>query len=139
MGPQRASSRAYPDSTPPRLTREPVGTRPHKVSSDDLNRRLRFEDVPEPAPRAGDVKLRVIYTGICGTDVHEFYNGPPALRWLALGAACRLVPLQQSNEPRSLHRKRDHPKTAPMSRRHRPVLHPQAARRRIGVVRVGPG
>ena len=37
---------------------------------------LRLEDVPEPSPGAGDVKLRVLYAGICGTDIHEVYDGP---------------------------------------------------------------
>ena len=32
--------------------------------------------MPEPDPGPGEVKLRVLYAGICGTDVHEYYNGP---------------------------------------------------------------
>ena len=36
---------------------------------------LRLEDVPEPSAGAGDVKLRVLYAGICGTDIHEVYDG----------------------------------------------------------------
>lgn len=34
---------------------------------------LRIEDVPEPAPGPGEVKLRNAYTGICGSDLHLFY------------------------------------------------------------------
>jgi (R,R)-butanediol dehydrogenase/meso-butanediol dehydrogenase/diacetyl reductase len=37
---------------------------------------LRLEEVAEPEPGPGDVKLRVLYTGICGTDVHEYFYGP---------------------------------------------------------------
>jgi threonine 3-dehydrogenase len=34
---------------------------------------LWLEDVPEPSPGLNDVKIRVLSTGICGTDVH-IYN-----------------------------------------------------------------
>ncbi len=37
---------------------------------------LRLEEVPEPEAGPGEVKLRVLYAGICGTDVHELYEGP---------------------------------------------------------------
>jgi (R,R)-butanediol dehydrogenase/meso-butanediol dehydrogenase/diacetyl reductase len=37
---------------------------------------LRIEDVPEPAPGPGQVKLRVGFNGLCGSDLHEFYAGP---------------------------------------------------------------
>jgi (R,R)-butanediol dehydrogenase/meso-butanediol dehydrogenase/diacetyl reductase len=37
---------------------------------------LRVEDVPRPAaPAAGDVRLRVLATGICGSDLHNFRTG----------------------------------------------------------------
>ena len=35
---------------------------------------LRLEDVEEPAPGPGEVKLRNAYTGICGTDLHVFFT-----------------------------------------------------------------
>jgi (R,R)-butanediol dehydrogenase / meso-butanediol dehydrogenase / diacetyl reductase len=41
---------------------------------------LRLEDVPEPRVGAGDVKLRVLYNGICGSDLHEVYDGPLTTR-----------------------------------------------------------
>jgi (R,R)-butanediol dehydrogenase/meso-butanediol dehydrogenase/diacetyl reductase len=41
---------------------------------------LRLEDVPEPAPGGGEVKLRVLYNGICGSDLHEYYDGPITTR-----------------------------------------------------------
>jgi (R,R)-butanediol dehydrogenase/meso-butanediol dehydrogenase/diacetyl reductase len=40
------------------------------------NRRLAIEDVPEPSAREGRVKVRVSRNGICGTDLHEYYDGP---------------------------------------------------------------
>ena len=41
---------------------------------------LRLEDVPEPQVGPGDVKLRVLYNGICGSDLHEYYDGPITTR-----------------------------------------------------------
>jgi (R,R)-butanediol dehydrogenase/meso-butanediol dehydrogenase/diacetyl reductase len=38
---------------------------------------LRVEEVSEPpAPRAGEVVVRVVTCGICGTDLHEYMAGP---------------------------------------------------------------
>jgi (R,R)-butanediol dehydrogenase/meso-butanediol dehydrogenase/diacetyl reductase len=37
-------------------------------------------DVPEPEAGPGDVKLRVHYNGICGSDLHEYYAGPMTTR-----------------------------------------------------------
>jgi (R,R)-butanediol dehydrogenase/meso-butanediol dehydrogenase/diacetyl reductase len=41
---------------------------------------LRLEPVPEPQPGPGDVKLRILFNGICGSDLHEYYDGPIATR-----------------------------------------------------------
>jgi (R,R)-butanediol dehydrogenase/meso-butanediol dehydrogenase/diacetyl reductase len=41
---------------------------------------LRLEDVPEPSPRPDEVKLKVLYNGICGSDLHEYYHGPITTR-----------------------------------------------------------
>jgi (R,R)-butanediol dehydrogenase/meso-butanediol dehydrogenase/diacetyl reductase len=41
---------------------------------------LRLEVVPDPEPGPGDVKLRVRYNGICGSDLHEYYDGPITTR-----------------------------------------------------------
>ena len=41
---------------------------------------LRLEDVPEPVPQRGEVKLRIHYNGICGSDLHEYYDGPITTR-----------------------------------------------------------
>ncbi|MGA2187179.1 MAG: 2,3-butanediol dehydrogenase [Steroidobacteraceae bacterium] len=43
-------------------------------------RDLRLESVAEPEPGPGDVKLRVLYNGICGSDLHEYYDGPVTTR-----------------------------------------------------------
>jgi len=40
------------------------------------NKRLEIEDVAEPSVGDGQVKVRVSRNGICGTDLHEYYDGP---------------------------------------------------------------
>jgi (R,R)-butanediol dehydrogenase / meso-butanediol dehydrogenase / diacetyl reductase len=37
---------------------------------------VRIEQVPIPSPGAGEVLLEVMTVGVCGTDAHEFDNGP---------------------------------------------------------------
>ncbi|MGD9529643.1 2,3-butanediol dehydrogenase [Pseudonocardia sp.] len=37
---------------------------------------IRIDDVPEPATRPGTVKVQVEWCGICGTDLHEYVDGP---------------------------------------------------------------
>jgi (R,R)-butanediol dehydrogenase/meso-butanediol dehydrogenase/diacetyl reductase len=38
---------------------------------------IRVENVPEPAaPKAGEVKIKVAWCGICGSDLHEYLAGP---------------------------------------------------------------
>src|SRR4051812_33792750 len=37
---------------------------------------VRVEDVPEPRPGPGQVQVAVEWCGICGTDLHEFLDGP---------------------------------------------------------------
>ena len=44
------------------------------------NQDLRLEDVPEPSAGAGEVKLQVLFNGICGSDLHEYYDGPITTR-----------------------------------------------------------
>ena len=41
---------------------------------------LRLTTVPEPQAGPGEVKLRVRYNGICGSDLHEYYDGPITTR-----------------------------------------------------------
>ncbi|HEY5858225.1 MAG TPA: 2,3-butanediol dehydrogenase [Aldersonia sp.] len=40
------------------------------------NHKLEIEDVAEPSPGEGQVKVKVARNGICGTDLHEYYDGP---------------------------------------------------------------
>lgn len=37
---------------------------------------VRVEEVDEPQVRSGTVKIRPAFTGICGSDLHLFYDGP---------------------------------------------------------------
>src|SRR5438105_14110651 len=41
---------------------------------------LRLTSVPEPEPGPGEVKLRVLYNGICGSDLLEGSDGPVTTR-----------------------------------------------------------
>lgn len=40
---------------------------------------FRVEDTPEPQPGPGEVKLEVRFCGICGTEVHDYVQGPRLL------------------------------------------------------------
>jgi len=40
---------------------------------------LRYEDVPEPSPGPGQLKIKVTLAGICGTDLKEYATGPHML------------------------------------------------------------
>ena len=40
------------------------------------NRDIRLEEVPEPVPGPGEVKLRITGTSICATDIEEWQFGP---------------------------------------------------------------
>jgi (R,R)-butanediol dehydrogenase / meso-butanediol dehydrogenase / diacetyl reductase len=37
---------------------------------------IRIDDVPEPRTRPGTVMVKVEWCGICGTDLHEYLEGP---------------------------------------------------------------
>lgn len=37
---------------------------------------IRIEDTPEPTVAAGEVGIAIAYCGICGTDLHEYLDGP---------------------------------------------------------------
>ncbi len=37
---------------------------------------VRIEEIPEPKPGPGEVKIRVKWCGICGSDLHEYEDGP---------------------------------------------------------------
>jgi (R,R)-butanediol dehydrogenase/meso-butanediol dehydrogenase/diacetyl reductase len=40
------------------------------------NKDIRLEDIPEPVPGPGEVKLRITGTSICATDIEEWQFGP---------------------------------------------------------------
>ena len=37
---------------------------------------VRIENVAEPSPNWGEVQVRVVANGLCGTDLHQYYSGP---------------------------------------------------------------
>ena len=37
---------------------------------------IRIDDIPEPTPGPGQVQIAVDWCGICGSDLHEFLEGP---------------------------------------------------------------
>ncbi|HBH67939.1 MAG TPA: butanediol dehydrogenase, partial [Erwinia persicina] len=37
---------------------------------------IRIDDIEEPQVSAGKVKIKVAWTGICGSDLHEYLAGP---------------------------------------------------------------
>lgn len=39
-------------------------------------RDIRIEEVPDPAPGPGEIKAKIKYCGICGSDLHEYLHGP---------------------------------------------------------------
>ena len=40
------------------------------------NKDIRLDDIPEPIPKSGEVKLRVTNASICATDIEEWQYGP---------------------------------------------------------------
>ena len=39
-------------------------------------RDVRLEQIPEPEPGPGQIKIAVAYNGLCGSDLHEYFNAP---------------------------------------------------------------
>ena len=37
---------------------------------------VRIEDVPEPTPGPGEVKIELAFNGVCGSDLHEYFSAP---------------------------------------------------------------
>lgn len=42
-------------------------------------RDIRIEELEEPQPGAGEVKIKVAHNGICGSDLHEYYSATTAI------------------------------------------------------------
>ena len=63
------------------------------------NKDLRLEDIPEPQPGPGEVKLRIDHCGICATDIEEYQYGP---NFIAHGSpnpiTGRMLPLVTGHE-----------------------------------------
>lgn len=63
------------------------------------NKDLRLDDIPEPQPKPGEVKLRITNTGICATDIEEWQYGP---MWVQTGRpnsiTGRMAPLVLGHE-----------------------------------------
>lgn len=51
----------------------------------------RIEELPDPEPGPGQVRLKMAYAGICGSDLHYFYDG-------AVGAFTVVEPLVPGHE-----------------------------------------
>jgi (R,R)-butanediol dehydrogenase / meso-butanediol dehydrogenase / diacetyl reductase len=51
---------------------------------------VRIETVADPAPGPGEVLIRPLHNGLCGTDLHQFYDGPmsPAPLPIIVGHEC---------------------------------------------------
>jgi (R,R)-butanediol dehydrogenase/meso-butanediol dehydrogenase/diacetyl reductase len=58
---------------------------------------IRIEDIPEPELRPGAVAIDVAWCGICGTDLHEYLEGP-----IFIPAAGHPHPLSHEEEPVTL-------------------------------------
>jgi len=37
---------------------------------------IRLETTPEPSPGPGEVQIKVLANGLCGTDLHQYFDGP---------------------------------------------------------------
>lgn len=42
-------------------------------------RDVRIKEIDEPSPGPGEVKIKVKWCGICGSDLHEYLNGPMSI------------------------------------------------------------
>src|SRR5690606_3963013 len=55
--------------------RHAPGDPPMKALSIHAAEDLRWQDVPEVEPGEGEVRLRIAYVGICGSDLHYYFHG----------------------------------------------------------------
>src|SRR5256885_1496107 len=59
-------------SAPPKGARKAAGLRMKALVKSRAERGLWLEDVPEPEIGINDVKIKILATGICGTDLHIY-------------------------------------------------------------------
>jgi (R,R)-butanediol dehydrogenase/meso-butanediol dehydrogenase/diacetyl reductase len=59
---------------------------------------LRYEDISEPSPRPGEVKVRIKWNGICGSDLHEYRFGPSFISVEPHPLTGRMVPMTIGHE-----------------------------------------
>ena len=51
----------------------------------ELNKPLEFQELPDPEPSAGQVRIRMFASGICGTDLHAVHGFLPIQVPIVLG------------------------------------------------------
>ena len=61
-------------------------------------RDVRIEEVESRYPSAGEVRVRVDYTGICATDLHEYTHGPQFIATTAHPVSGRCAPVTMGHE-----------------------------------------
>ena len=62
-------------------------------------RDLRVEEVPEPgSPPPGQVKVKVSWCGICGSDLHEYVAGPVMISTRPHSLTGRMAPITMGHE-----------------------------------------
>jgi len=59
---------------------------------------MRYEDIPEPSTGPGQVKVKVHWTGICGSDLHEYQAGPIFISVEPNPLTGRMAPLTLGHE-----------------------------------------
>ena len=59
---------------------------------------IRYEDVPEPTPGPGQVKVKISYCGICGSDLHEYRSGPVFLSQIPNAITGKSIPIILGHE-----------------------------------------
>ena len=42
---------------------------------------IEFREIPKPVPKAGEVLIKIIRIGICGSDIHVYHGLHPFTRY----------------------------------------------------------
>ena len=63
---------------------------------------MEIREVPEPSPAAGQIKIKVVAAGICGSDMPRFfqtgsYHSPMVLGHEFSGVICEAAPQRQAS------------------------------------------